>query len=60
MRYLQVLAMIGVSLPVAPSVLVTEARNLSTLLNNISAHRDLGRTTAYGVALDYECTGFKK
>lgn len=53
-RYLPAWTMVGTSLPAAPEVLATEARNHSTLPNDISARKILGRTTAHGVALDFE------
>lgn len=52
--------MLGNSLPDAQSVLVGEARKLTDALKEIAAHKSFGRTTAHGVALDFECTGFKK
>lgn len=59
-RYLPARTMVGTSLPVVSKVLVTEARDQSTLPNDTSAHKILGRTTAHGVALDFEFAGFKK
>lgn len=58
--YLLALPMLGNSLPDAQSVLVGEARKLTDALKEIAAHKSFGRTTAHGVALDFECTGFKK
>lgn len=58
--YLPALTMRGTSLLDDPSVLAGEARKLSHVLKDVAAHKSFGRMTAHGVALDFECTGFKK
>lgn len=58
--YLLALPMLGISLVDAPSVLAGGARKHSPVLMDTAAHKDFGRMTAHGVALDFEYAGFKQ